>query len=771
MQQKRILWLYSHSTLMKSEVAIIRELGYEVYIPKVIPFDVSVAVDWESDRLLSIPVEALEILNRVDFYGQRIPDEAMEVMNRYFSMAIFGIFIEPLKSLVLHYKGILIFHPFGLEDGMSYSKLIELNTGIWLLKKMEELGDRFWFGQSYENLMEIECDFFKRRTINLPIGMLDTEIVDKWHGGAKKVLFICPRIRISPYYEQIYKQFKIDFKDIPHSIGGAQPIAVQGDKCILGYLPQKEYEDLYPSHSVMFYHAVNKRHIHYHPFEAVKCGLPLVFMGGGLIDELGGRDLPGRCMTLKEAQEKCRRIIKGDKRLAERIRSAQGVLMEKMSYDFCLKEWKKALEIIEKKSQNIPDWFSEKKYKKVAFILPQMYRGGVLDYTLRLIQAFAKGMESFGEKIEIVFAVPEDMVKKHYDEIKVAESCGAVIRAFSWEIVDKSRIEELTNLAGHPLSVYRKEYTLMNDGIRYFEDCDFLLFMADRVPANLFFLKPYGVVIHDYMRRYVPEDLEETYEQAIMDFVRKSECNFTTSVNAMEDCIQYVGAKRERIHLLPLFFEDISKEKGETEKGKEPYFVWSTNISIHKNHKVALKALADYYQAGGKLRCYVTGINTKLFKKGVSLDGLQLPSSQIQYILEIREMIDNNVLMKKNVRFMGQLDKTQYYNVVRNARFMIHPGMADNGNGAVVDAAFLGVPSISSDYPAMRNIDTNMHLGLCFFDKEDPRQLKERLLWAEDNEEEMRKRLPKIELLRKHTIDDEELCKKIYQKLMQYLCI
>lgn len=771
MQRKRILWLYSHSTLMKSEVAILRELGYEVYIPKVIPFDVSVAVDWESDKMLSIPTEAIEILNGVDFYGQRIPDEAMEVMNRYFDMAIFGIFIEPLKSLVLHYKGILIFHPFGLEDGMSYSKLIEQNTGIWLLKKMEEIGNRFWFGQSYENLMEIECDFFRRRTINLPIGMLDTEIVDKWHGSAKKVLFICPRIRISPYYEGIYRQFKADFKDIPHSIGGAQPITVEGDKCILGYLPQKEYEDLYPSHSVMFYHAVNKRHIHYHPFEAVKCGLPLVFMGGGLIDKLGGRDLPGRCTTLKEAREKCKRIIKGDRRLAEKIRRTQGVLMEKMSYDYCLREWEKALEIIEKKSQKNPDTVSYKDLKKVAFVLPQMYLGGVLDYTLRLMKAFVQGMESVDEKVEIVFAVPEDMVKNHYDEIKEAESCGAVIRAFSWETADKRRIEELTSLAGHPLSIYRKEYTLMNDGIRYFEDCDFLLFMADRVPENLFFLKPYGAIIHDYMRRYVPEDIEEKYEQAIMDFVRKSECNFTTSINAMEDCIQYVGVKREKIHLLPRFFEDISKEKGETKKEKESYFVWSTNINMHKNHKVALKALAEYYQAGGKMRCYVTGINTKLFKKGISLDGLQLLDPQIQYILEIREIIENNFLLKKNVRFMGQLGKMQYYDVVRNACFMIHPGMADNGNGAVVDAAFLGVPSISSDYPAMRNIDASMHLGLQFFDKEDYKQLKEKLLWAEDNVEQMKNQLPAIEQLRKHTVDDEELCRKIYHTLMQYMCI
>lgn len=292
MQTKRILWLYNHSTLIKSEVALLRELGYEVYVPKVIPFDVSVAVNWESDRLLSIPEEAIEVLNKVDFYGEEIPEEAMAVMNEYFGMAIFGTFIEPLKSIAAHYKGIMIFHPFGLEDGASYTETIMLSAGIWLMKKLEEAGRRFWFGQSYENLMEIECDFFKRRMINLPIGMRDTVIEDRWRGNNGKVLFICPRIKINTYYEKIYKDFKTNFNGIPHSIGGAQPIPVEGDKTVLGYLPQKEYDDLYPSHSVMYYHSTNKRHVHYHPFEAVKCGLPLIFMGGGLLDKLGGKIFP-----------------------------------------------------------------------------------------------------------------------------------------------------------------------------------------------------------------------------------------------------------------------------------------------------------------------------------------------------------------------------------------------------------------------------------------------------------------------------------------------
>ena len=130
--KKRILWLYNHSTLMKSEVKILRELGYEVYIPKIPPFDVSIAIDWASDQLLTVPEDKLRILNSVDFYTSQIAEEAMAVMNSYFQMAIFGVFLEHLTSIVTKFKGMMIFNPFGLEDGMYYPKIIEYSAGIWL---------------------------------------------------------------------------------------------------------------------------------------------------------------------------------------------------------------------------------------------------------------------------------------------------------------------------------------------------------------------------------------------------------------------------------------------------------------------------------------------------------------------------------------------------------------------------------------------------------------------------------------------------------------
>ena len=762
--KKRILWLYNHSTLMKSEVKILRELGYEVYIPKIPPFDVSIAIDWASDQLLTVPEDKLRILNSVDFYTSQIPEEAMAVMNSYFQMAIFGVFLEPLKSIVTKFKGIMIFHPFGLEDGMSYTKIIEYNAGIWLLKKIQEVGTRFWFGQSYENLSDIECDLFKKRKIDLPIGMVDTEIVDKWNGSVKKVLFICPRIRISPYYENIYKKFKEDFEDIPHSIGGVQPIPVKGDNSILGYLPQKEYDALYPSHSVMYYHSTNKRHVHYHPFEAVKCGLPLVFMGGGLLDLLGGEDLPGRCRTLKEAKKKCKRIIGGDRKLAEKIRLSQPILLEKMSYQYCKEKWREALFKIENSVQ--PETLKRTK-TKMAFVLPQPYLGGVLDYSLRLISAFKNGGIQ-KDNIDVVFAVPEEMREKNNDVLRKIENSGIIVRTFSWETIDETRARKLTALFGFPLSIYRAKYLLMNDGISYFEDCNFLLFLSDRVPPNLLMIRPYGVVIHDYIRRYVPEVFPDELECGMVDFIRRSQCNFTTSLTVAEDAIQYTGLEREKIHLLPLFFSDISVFKNNLEeKTSAEYIVWATNISRHKNHKIALRALSKYYRSGGKFECYVTGVNTELFGENTAIDRKKYTEDQIHYVAEVREIIFGDENLKKNIHFKGLLSKESYYELLEWAQYMLHPGTSDNGNGAVVDAAFLGVPALSSDYPAMRNLDRKLNLAVMFFDKNSEKELCEKLLDCEKNVENMKKRLPELESLRMHSIENPDLCNTIQNIILR----
>src|ERR1700735_1159270 len=70
---KRLLWIVNHKTLLPAEVPIFRDLGYEVFIPKIIPTHASYrsgTVTYDYDLSLTIPRRDLEILNSHAFYGE-----------------------------------------------------------------------------------------------------------------------------------------------------------------------------------------------------------------------------------------------------------------------------------------------------------------------------------------------------------------------------------------------------------------------------------------------------------------------------------------------------------------------------------------------------------------------------------------------------------------------------------------------------------------------------------------------------------------------------
>ncbi|MBQ9709690.1 MAG: glycosyltransferase, partial [Clostridia bacterium] len=64
-----------------------------------------------------------------------------------------------------------------------------------------------------------------------------------------------------------------------------------------------------------------------------------------------------------------------------------------------------------------------------------------------------------------------------------------------------------------------------------------------------------------------------------------------------------------------------------------------------------------------------------------------------------------NKELNRHIHIMGNMSKEKYHNVLKYAKYFLHPGCADNGNGTAFDAAMLGVPTLSCDDPAMRNMD------------------------------------------------------------------
>lgn len=758
MKNKRILWLINHTTLRKFEVSMLKDLGFEIYCPKMYPYDegnLSASVDYSFDDTLTLPQNIISKLNNINFY-EEVDDDIIEIINEYFGMVFIAFFPKQLKYIVDAFEGNIVLRAFGLGGEESYTKILIELFGIGFIEKIEHLGNRFIFGAAYENLAEIECDVLKSKNKFLPIGLSDAYVNNKWTGGDQRILFVCPRINTSPYFKKIYKDFKENFKGFDYLIGGAQPIAVLNDKRVLGFIPWEQYEYNMTKLDVMFYHSQESRHLHFHPIEAIKNGMPLIFMAGGMLDKLGGTKSSGRCTTLEEAKIKIKNIFNGDRRLIKDIIESQTDILKNFEYGHCRKYWSDFFD------KSVPIYTEEAfKRKKIGVILPGQYTGGILDYTIRFLSCLQRGINENKSNVELVFGYIDHDNFKDKDYFKKIRALNISIRPFCWKETKEDYAKNYLNLKGIESGYDIEKNCIMFDGIQNFSDCDYLIFMADRgFPNKLFMNKPYSVVVHDYIQRYLPEFMGDYFEKEILMFQRNADKVIVTSRPTYMDAVNYGGIPKEKLILTPLMFDKISKESINKKKNfdEKEYFIWPTNISRHKNHKVALNAINEYYLKGGTLKCIVTGADTEKLDSEEDVNILNN-----NYLEEVRNMISKNKILKTNIIFMGNLEKQEYLDILSKSKFIIHPGFADNGNGAAVDAAFLGVSTISSDYPAMRYIDDTMKLNFRFYETFNYEELANLLLKSEKDYKEWNSELPDMDSLSKFSIDNNY--KTIYDKV------
>jgi len=228
--------------------------------------------------------------------------------------------------------------------------------------------------------------------------------------------------------------------------------------------------------------------------------------------------------------------------------------------------------------------------------------------------------------------------------------------------------------------------------------------------------------------------------------------------------VQYAGVRPDKIEIIPVFYEEPINFETNTSSSKNTYFIWSTNITIHKNHKIMLDALIDYYAMGGMLDCYITGVNTELFGLKNQNDAIRSPYYN-EYVQSIHNKIKDTPLLRKHIKIKGNLPKKEYYAILSNAKFLVHPGYGDNGNGACFEALFYQVPVISCDYPAMRFHNSILKGNIAFFEKRN----KDKLVDLMINYSALSENNFKNEELIKHTISSNELCIELYKKIRSIL--
>lgn len=751
-KSNRILWLINHTTLREFEIRQLIELGYEVFVPKSFPYDegnLSASVSYEFDSRLSIPYSDLEVLNTADWYGDP-NDNVWNIANKYFSKIFFAFFPSQLRSVVRNFHGDCILRPFGLAKGVTYSQLIEQELGPSFGTELRRLGERFWFGEAYAHLHEIEDDFLKKRAIHLPVGLKDVEIHDDWVGDEAKIFFVCPRIGSSPYYNRVYQTFVNDFKPMPYVIGGAQPISVP-DKKVAGFVSRERYDGFMKGLRVMFYHSQEPNHLHYHPFEAVRCGMPLVFMGGGMLDSLGGHNLPGRCKSIKEARYKIERVLFGDKKLIDSIKNEQTVLLDSMSKKTCAPIWRQGIKRIEQVSSRRQS-FPLANQPRIAVMLPVAYRGGSMRAAISLAKMFSVASKLSGKAAEVIFAAPTECLEKD-EQILDLKANGIKVRSFSWKKLSWDTAKAALCMEGCVNPPLQQEYIVPDDGVNNFLDCDFWFFISDRVPAPLLPIRKYGMIVYDYLQRYVEGFSVPNNEQQI-DIVRRAEFVLATTDFTVKDLQQYAGVEKSKVFKVPMAIPTM-KGVGQGGRKESNYFLWPTNVACHKNHVNAMKAILKYYESlGGNLECRVCGVDSQLLlEKNV----------QIGHVLEARDILNSSQRSRMKVQVLGELSEDEYWRQLRDAKFLWHPAAVDNGTFCVLEAASQMVPSLSSDYPAMREIDEIFGVNMLFCDSTSPSDMSQKLKYMEEHACERVKSLPDVKSLHRYSW---ESCSQAYWEVI-----
>ena len=722
MKNKRIMWLINHTTLRQFEVPLLIDMGYEVFCPKSFPYNegnLSASIEWKYDETLTIPEADLKILNETDFYND-VTEEVKILMNKYFDIAFFVAIREQINMVVNSFQGVLIFRTFGLAGESNYAENIIVSCGYATMLKIESIGKRFFFGYGYESMPKIEVDFMKNRGLYLPLGLKDAEFNGSWIGGDKRILFVCPRINTSPYFHEVYKKFKEDFHEFDYLIGGAQPIPVNNDSKVLGFIPREQYEYSMKNLSVMFYHSREKRHVHYHPFEAIKNGMPLIFMADGLLDSIGGKKLPGRCKTIAEAKKKIRRIMNGDQRFIRKVVNSQKVLLEVFKYDYCREQWEKAFEKVEESLTTIEKKVNSK--RKIAIILPTKTTQEKLRKSKNIVKILKKAIDNNKENVELVFGYTDTLDGEDLSEIT---GIGVSVRKFRWISKSSEWVSNAMELKGYPFSFAYGSYCIPDDGITYFNDCDYILFTDFNIKNKLFLEKPYAFFITNLNQRYLDYDIYES-EHVMIENMRYADRLFTYNITTMEDVIQYVGISKEKVSLIPEIIEQYSEKEVVLNMSKSPYFLWQTTAIHSTDIEKFLSILEVYYERGGSLNCVFSN------DEGEMIDIRRKYDQDNADIIKLRNRIKQSSFLKKHLQFLKYHEMRDSH-LIENAKFILNIDSLDEDVSSFLEHVYFNKKIVVAKSRNKLYYEKLMNMCFYYIDLDNRKAAVELLLSYENN--------------------------------------
>jgi len=751
---KRIVWLSNNRLRHSLEVPFLRNLGYEVYEPKTMHFHCDCAEDdifYDSDEYLSIDKAELEKINKIDFWNTNLSWEEKTTINSKFDVIIFDFELNVLKSLVRWFKGIILCRVYGLESGQTYSDLLADDNPI-IFSEIDKISNRFRFIKPYERMFDSESEWFRSKVAYAPIPLEGSE--DKaWNCLYRKVAIWAPEINSCRDRKKVYSEVSSNLKALNCVIYGNQTIPLKDGDMFNVELRKNE---LLKCSSVVFASA-NDDFLPLEVMMLASYGVPVIHKAGSQLSRVFAKYDALSYRNDKELYCVAKKSIKA-KFVSSKETECMVHLKEYYSKNKCRDVWQNMISGL-----NV-DLNTRVEALKVAFVMPNSYLGGILDFTKRIAIGFAIGASNAQENVQVTVYHPEDNVYKEDKYFEELGKYGIKTRQFRWVKRNHEWLDTYYKIKGYPVSKRRcnSEVWIIEDDLDNLSGQDYVFMTSDYTLVPYVLPIRYSDVVHDVIQRFEPlvMDLEKDREQKRQFCIRTGEKAIVTTEPTRNYVVNYEGIDQERTVLIPQMFDVVKSTKHAT-NNKHKYFIWATNKTPHKNHFKAFKALIDYYEKGGVLDCYMTGADVKMMDPDYELEECY---KSIDYLMELRKKISASSVLRKHLIIKGNLLKTRYIRLLEEAVYTFHPGHSDNGNGAVVDAVQLGVPVASSDYPAMRYMNERMNLKIHFFDWNDAKSITEALFFMEEHAREIKKQLPDNQFFYKFT--NEGQADYIYDKLM-----
>jgi glycosyltransferase involved in cell wall biosynthesis len=709
-----LMWLGHDAAARAFDVGQLRRSGVpKIFTSKRFPLQprfLSARADRSLDTLPGIGDGDVEILNAQNWHGEA-SQEAWDVANRHFRVAFLDFDPPQIEAALQYFDGALVMRCPELPQGSNYAARVREHLSLATRIRLRESARRVWFAMTSEDQLLVEDGLVVDRAIVLPAGLHDVSMRNDWRGDDSRVLLLCPCIGVSDEARELYDRFVAAFGRMPYVVGGYQPVTVNDPQVVGDAVP---VDDLMRSTRVLCDLSRDPRRFDASVLEAIRAGIPVVFLAGGFLDRFGGRGLPGRCANEQAAKGLAQRLLDDDTRLVDSLRTTQSTLLAAVDPERSLSMWRSAMQRIGSTLPTEGGRTSKRiRRYRIAVVLPAGHRGDSLRAAVLLAKALHEGSRRCGQAAEVVVGFPEGTELGRRVGY-VGPEAGFQLRSYQWKVLPRDDARRALAYAGIEATLGEAKYALPDDRATHFADCDFWIIASDRLSLPLLPIRPYAVLVHDYLQRY-ERFLDLETNASFIGAQHRAERVFVTTRQAERDALDYAGLPRARVRRLPMLFPvdaDVRPAQP-TPRRSDPFFVWHTAFPFYKNHSNAADALAFFYdKLDGRLSCCVTGVDA----------GVLLEQDQ-PHLARLRSVRSGNRLFRRRVAFVGDLQPFGYGDMLREAHFLWQPGKLDEDLFGMVDAAHMNVPTLGADYPLQREIAEQAAIPISLTDFADAEKM------------------------------------------------